>query len=112
MLPDIYQHRNKEEHLVVLYCDDERVSSEAAKFLVDRGTLNVYLLTGGMIDLVQEYPEFAEGTIPYQSPPKPKQRRGDMQNSPNKNSKFIRLLNFAVCGVLFSSAYAAFMHAI
>lgn len=65
MHPEIYQHRNVEEHLIILYCDDERVSMEAAKFLVDRGTLNVFLLSGGMHEFVEDYADFVEGRIPY-----------------------------------------------
>lgn len=65
MHPEVYQHRNKEEHLIIVYCDDERVSLDAAKFLVDRGTLNVFLLTGGMQEFVNDYAEYAEGVIPY-----------------------------------------------
>ena len=65
MLPDIYPFRNKEEHLIIFYCDDERISTEAAKFLVDRGTLNVFLLSGGMHEFVQDYADMVEGVIPY-----------------------------------------------
>lgn len=85
MHPDVYGHRNKEEHLIIVYCDDERVSLEAAKFLVDRGTLNVFLLTGGMMEFVNDYADFVEGTIPYpgfknnmkvqKTPPKRYQKR-------------------------------------
>lgn len=35
--PDIYRFRNVPEKLIVMYCDDERISRMAAKDLVDRG---------------------------------------------------------------------------
>ena len=47
MHPEIYQFRNKEGCMIILYCDDERISKEAAKLMVDRGIDNIFLLTGG-----------------------------------------------------------------
>ena len=76
IIPELFSHRNKEEHLIVVYCDDERTSQEAAKFLVDRGTTNIYLLSNGMVDFVNDYSDYIDGRIPY---PAPKQ-----QKSPTK----------------------------
>ena len=50
--------------LIIIYCDDERVSRDTAKLLVDRGTDNIYLLSGGYNDFVGEYPSYVEGDIP------------------------------------------------
>jgi centrosomal protein CEP41 len=69
--PDIYQFRNVPERLVIVYCNDERISRLAAKDLVDRGVDNVFLLTGGMQEFAYEYPSFCEGAPP--SPPRQKQ---------------------------------------
>ena len=44
--PELYNFRNKEGHLIILYCDDEKISLDAAKLLVQRGTDNIFLLTG------------------------------------------------------------------
>eukprot|EP01034_Spumella_vulgaris_P022012 gene22012-28105_t len=65
--PEIYKFRNKPETLIIVYCDDEKISRDAGKVLVDRGTDNIYLLTGGMEEFSQEYPAFLEGI-----PPSPK----------------------------------------
>lgn len=62
--PDIYRYRNKAESLIILYCDDERISSAAAKDLVDRGIDNIYLLTGGINEFAVDFPSFVEGDIP------------------------------------------------
>lgn len=66
--PDIYRFRNKPETLIIIYCDDERISREAAKLLVDRGIDNIFLLTGGMKEFAYDFPAFVEGEVP--SPPK------------------------------------------
>ena len=62
--PEVYQFRNKEETLIVVYCDDERISRDTAKILVDRGTENIFLLTGGFEEFAAEYPAFVEGEVP------------------------------------------------
>lgn len=69
-IPEIYQYRNKPETLIIMYCDDERVSRDAAKLLVDRGIDNIFLLTGGMNEFAYDYPAFVEG-----NPPTPPRRR-------------------------------------
>jgi centrosomal protein CEP41 len=62
--PEIYKFRNKAESLIILYCDDERISMAAAKDLVDRGIDNVYLLTGGINEFAVDFPSYIEGEIP------------------------------------------------
>ena len=62
--PELYTFRNKPGCLIIVYCDDERVSSEAAKVLVGRGTDNIYLLTGGMKEFYFNFPTYIEGNPP------------------------------------------------
>lgn len=68
MHPEIYRFKNKPETLIIICCDDEKISHESAKVLVDRGVDNVYLLTGGIHEFAYEYPQFVEGRPP--APPK------------------------------------------
>jgi centrosomal protein CEP41 len=68
MHPEIYRFRNKPETLIIVCCDDEKLSRESAKVLVDRGVDNVFLLTGGILDFAYEFPQFIEGSAP--APPK------------------------------------------
>lgn len=72
MHPEIYRFKNLENHLIILYCDDERISRDVAKTLVDRGSDNVFLLTGGLEQFSLEYPSYCEGQVP--SLPSPPQR--------------------------------------
>lgn len=65
--PDVYKFKNKEEHLVIVYCNDEKISKDYAKLLVDRGIDNIYLLTGGLNEFATTYDQFIEG-IPLDLP--------------------------------------------
>lgn len=67
-MPELFSFRNQPQHLIILYCQDEKISREAAKILSDRGVDNVYLLTGGMMPFVESYPAFLEGTPPVGKP--------------------------------------------
>eukprot|EP01041_Mallomonas_annulata_P002053 gene2053-4008_t len=61
--PELYNFRNKEGQLIILYCNDEIMSLEAAKLLVQRGTDNIYLLTGGLYEFAMDYNSFLEGRV-------------------------------------------------
>ena len=68
MHPEVYRFKNKPETLIILCCEDEKISRDSAKVLVDRGVDNVYLLTGGINEFAADYPSFIEGQLP--APPK------------------------------------------
>ena len=68
--PEFYNFKNKEETLIIVYCDDERISADAAKLFVDRGTDNIFLLSGGLFEFGLEYPSFVEGDLPAACSPK------------------------------------------
>lgn len=61
--PELYSFRNKPGLLIIIYDDDEHISLEAAKLLVQRGTDNVFVLTGGLFEFAAEYPHFVEGQL-------------------------------------------------
>lgn len=60
MHPDIYSFKNKPDMLIIVYCDDERVSRDAAKTLVDRGVDNIFLLSGGLAEFAPRCPSYLE----------------------------------------------------
>ena len=62
-LPELTAFKNKENMLIIIYCDDERISRDAAKLHVDRGIDNIFLLSGGMMEFAEDYPEYAEGYV-------------------------------------------------
>jgi len=72
--PEVYRFRNKPESLIIVCCEDEKISRESAKVLVDRGVDNVYLLTGGIHEFACDFPSLIEGFPP--APPKEYTRPG------------------------------------
>lgn len=68
---EVYKFKNDKEALIIVYCDDERISKEAAKILVDRGIDNMYLLSGGLNEFSMDYADYIEGDLPViKTPPK------------------------------------------
>lgn len=76
---DLNKFRNREGMLVIVYCDDERLSRNYADILTQRGTENVYLLTGGLRAFAGAFPEQVEGRLPEgtqtSAPPRPRGSR-------------------------------------
>lgn len=72
---ELNNFKNKEGLLIIVYCDDERISCDAAKMLVDRGTDNIYCLSGGLVEFAPQYPAFIEGVSPF-SPKKSPRAKG------------------------------------
>lgn len=62
--PEVYKFKNKPESLIIVYCNDEKISCDAAKVMVDRGIDNIYVLNGGLHEFAGEFPSFIEGNPP------------------------------------------------
>jgi rhodanese-related sulfurtransferase len=62
--PEMLNFRNKEGHLIIIVCDDERAGRDAAKVLVDRGTDNIFLLSCTIMEFAEENPSLVEGNPP------------------------------------------------
>ena len=77
--------------MVIVYCDDERVSREAAKTFVDRGVDNIFLLTGGMLEFAVEFPFYIEGDVPSDLP---NVRTGSLTHIESVTSSCFALLSF------------------
>ncbi|KNE73392.1 hypothetical protein AMAG_17588 [Allomyces macrogynus ATCC 38327] len=50
---DLVMYRNKENKIIVLYDNDECIAAPAAQILCERGFENVFILTGGMLHMVE-----------------------------------------------------------
>ena len=53
--PDVYSFKNKPEQFIIVYCDKEEISRDAAKMMVDRGIDNIFLLTGTYVRIKLTY---------------------------------------------------------
>lgn len=56
--------KNQAGKLIIIYDNDERLSREVCTALVDRGTENVFMLTGGLVKFGVECPSYCEGEPP------------------------------------------------
>ncbi|KAG7383070.1 Centrosomal protein of 41 kDa [Phytophthora pseudosyringae] len=68
LLPEMHQFKNQDSKLIVIYDLDDKSAAQTAHTLVQRGFDNIYVLTGGLIDYADEFPDHIEGTP---LPPKP-----------------------------------------
>lgn len=61
--PELYKLKSSEKILVVYHKDDS-LGAPVATQLVQRGWENVYLLSGGLDDFAEGYPELIDGDVP------------------------------------------------
>ena len=61
IIPELYRFRNKEDKLIIVYMNDERSGSSAAKKFYEKGYDNIYLLSGGIDDFILAFPELIVG---------------------------------------------------
>lgn len=57
----IWNYRNKEGKIIVIYHENEKLVIEAAELMVDKDFNNLYILTNGYDIFAEENPEFIQG---------------------------------------------------
>merc|ERR1712173_339444 len=72
---EIYEHKNKPYHLVIVCADSERTAVESANMLVQKFIDNVYVLSSSVRKYLSRYTADAEGTDPP-APEVRKQKKG------------------------------------
>lgn len=66
-IKQIWQFRNKEDKIIIVYHEDEKKVIDAAELLVEKEFSNIYILTNGFDAFAEENPEFIEGKTAYLS---------------------------------------------
>ena len=61
----IYEFKNKEERIIIIYHEDEKKVIEAAELLVEKEFSNVYIMANGFDAFADENPDFIEGKTAY-----------------------------------------------
>nr|XP_045016194.1 centrosomal protein of 41 kDa isoform X1 [Jaculus jaculus] len=62
---DILDYKNAHGKIIILYDDDERLASQAATTMCERGFENLFMLSGGLKVLAQKFPEgLVTGSLP------------------------------------------------
>ncbi|XP_059843043.1 centrosomal protein of 41 kDa isoform X2 [Hypanus sabinus] len=81
---EVLEYKNTPGKIILLYDEDERIASQAATTLCERGFENLFMLSGGLKVVAQMFPQgLTTGSIPpsCQPPvvPTPRQRRSTAQ---------------------------------
>jgi centrosomal protein CEP41 len=61
VIPELFRFRNKEDKLIIVYMNDERSGSSAAKKFYEKGYDNIYLLSGGIEEFILAHPHLVVG---------------------------------------------------
>ena len=63
---EILTYANKQGRLIVIYDNDERISTQAANLMFEKGIDNVCVLKRGLGEFAHQYPELVLGELPEQ----------------------------------------------
>ncbi|CAM9299433.1 unnamed protein product [Heterosigma akashiwo] len=74
MSAEMYQFKNKDGHLIILYDNDTSIVQQAAHVMCTRGFDNIYILSGGLYAFSERHPQYVEGVPPVR--PASQQARG------------------------------------
>ncbi|XP_074532919.1 centrosomal protein of 41 kDa isoform X2 [Halichoeres trimaculatus] len=62
---DVLEYKNAEGRIIIIYDEDERIASQAATTMCERGFENLFMLSGGLKVIAQKFPEgLMTGSIP------------------------------------------------
>ena len=61
VITELYRFKNQPDKLIIVYMFDERQGTQYAQLLSEKGYDNVFLLSGGCEQFLEEFPELCEG---------------------------------------------------
>jgi rhodanese-related sulfurtransferase len=64
-IKQIWQYKNKEDKIIIIYHEDEKHVIDAAELLVEKEFKNAFIMTSGFEVFAEENPEFIEGKNAY-----------------------------------------------
>ena len=66
---ELYKYKNRKDSVIVIYDIDGRCTGQTAKQFIDKGFNNVYVLSGGLLAMIDMSPHLVEGRpIGYTEP--------------------------------------------
>ncbi|XP_029289507.1 centrosomal protein of 41 kDa isoform X2 [Cottoperca gobio] len=85
---DVLEYKNTEGKIVIVYDEDERIASQAATIMCERGFENLFLLSGGLKVIAQKFPEgLTTGSIPNSCLSSSKSSKGKKISAPQQPSQ-------------------------
>ncbi|XP_071487357.1 centrosomal protein of 41 kDa B-like [Diadema antillarum] len=82
---NILDYHNKPGKIIVIYDEDERIATAAARTFVERGVENIFLLSGGLKVAAEKFPGgLITGTLPKacRPPPPPSHKKVKIKTPP------------------------------
>ncbi|XP_073437078.1 centrosomal protein of 41 kDa [Dendrobates tinctorius] len=74
--PEILSYKNAHGKIIILYDEDERIASQTATTMCERGFENVFMLSGGLKVISQKFPDgLTTGSFPATCLPQPTQTK-------------------------------------
>jgi len=63
LIPELFRFKNQPDKLIIIYMNDERKGTAIAHVFFEKGYENVYLISGGVEQFTQEFPDLCEGKV-------------------------------------------------
>uniref|UniRef100_A0A3Q3QS86 Rhodanese domain-containing protein n=1 Tax=Monopterus albus TaxID=43700 RepID=A0A3Q3QS86_MONAL len=90
---EVLEYKNTAGRIIIVYDEDERIASQAATVMCERGFENLFMLSGGLKVIAQKFPEgMTTGSIPtscLSSPTSSKRRKTNAQFALSQVSKSV-----------------------
>ncbi|KAE8616771.1 hypothetical protein XENTR_v10008884 [Xenopus tropicalis] len=81
--PEILEYRNAHGKIIILYDEDERIASQAATTMCERGFENLFMLSGGLKVISQKFPQgLTTGSFPVTCLVPPTQTKSALKRTP------------------------------
>uniref|UniRef100_A0A8C1F0V0 Centrosomal protein 41 n=1 Tax=Cyprinus carpio carpio TaxID=630221 RepID=A0A8C1F0V0_CYPCA len=85
---EVLDYKNASGKIIILYDEDERIASQAATTMCERGFENLFMLSGGLKVIAQKFPEgMTTGSIPISCLPSPSGPGGRKRLVPQQTSQ-------------------------
>uniref|UniRef100_A0A8C2KIE6 Centrosomal protein 41 n=1 Tax=Cyprinus carpio TaxID=7962 RepID=A0A8C2KIE6_CYPCA len=85
---EVLHYKNASGKIIILYDEDERIASQAATSMCERGFENLFMLSGGLKVVAQKFPEgMTTGSIPISCLPSPSGPGGRKRSVPQQTSQ-------------------------
>ncbi|XP_059392966.1 centrosomal protein of 41 kDa [Carassius carassius] len=85
---EVLDYKNASGKIIILYDEDERIASQAATTMCERGFENLFMLSGGLKVVAQKFPEgMTTGSIPISCLPSPSGPGGRKRLVPQQTSQ-------------------------
>ncbi|XP_016366931.1 centrosomal protein of 41 kDa isoform X1 [Sinocyclocheilus rhinocerous] len=85
---EVFDYKNASGKIIILYDEDERIASQAATTMCERGFENLFMLSGGLKVVAQKFPEgMTTGSIPISCLPSPSGPGGRKRSVPQQTSQ-------------------------